>query len=107
MKEITSIEDLPKCRLSVMTTFAPSHYPKDVEMKLVRDKMRHQLVNEIQKNEDLFNIEFYKGFMSVRADIIVLTPEQYHQIARSKFEQGVLYGREMRPMPYTLEKEQP
>ena len=92
-KPVTSLEDLPKCRLSVKTVLAPGRYPGDLEIQTAKDNMRRSLAAKMLEQEKLFSVSLSQdGFMTVRADIVVMTAEQFGDLMIAQFKKGVDHG---------------
>lgn len=93
MKEITSLDDLPKCRLSVRSMFPPGHYPNDAQVSMTKDTMRHKLAAKMLENDDIFKVSFSRDeYMTVYADVVVMTPEQFTDLMLAQFKRGVKHG---------------
>ena len=102
---ITSLDQLPERRIAVQTQlFVSRHLTNDREIAIVKERMAMQIARKILEKDDLFNtrIEDFVAWghkvMYVEADCIILTQEEYANIMREKFSQGLQHAQGFMPV---------
>lgn len=98
---IHSTDDPPPRKLAVKAQFAVRDaIPDGAVISILRDNAARDIAQKIIDESKFFEVKIDKMFGVLRADVIVLTEQEYVDLMRNQFRKGVDYAHGFMPTSY-------
>lgn len=98
MNRVFDSNNLPARRLEARAVVAAETQNVGEAMVMMREDVIRQIARKLGEDRDLVKIDPARGFVSMRASVIVLTEDEYLLLCQEKFRQGVDHANWFRPM---------
>ena len=100
MTPIASIEKPQQCELHVRQQFAISQHESNAEViHILRQKTARMLAEKIMDDPRFYELKIEGAYGTLRTDIIVITVDEYFDLCRRKFKDGMEHAQGFIPKP--------